>query len=193
MRHTFHLPPFLGGPQSRCSIHPADKSNVSTRLIDRHSLLWKIRTDKGTDRHSNESRPGATLTEQGLAAPDAKMESDVWVALTDPDIYLTYSVIVTASDASQTWVLNNPPARFWYAKQWQLETRTDSPRAWKTTILTEGEGNKDRLVPLPATTLAVLRRFWQVHRHPGCCFPLVRVGRGRRLWPQRRWIAAGCS
>ncbi len=33
------------------------------------------------------------------------------------------------------------------------------------------KGNKDRLVPLPATTLTVLRRFWQVHRHPRLLFP----------------------
>jgi len=33
------------------------------------------------------------------------------------------------------------------------------------------KGNKDRLVPLPASTLAVLRRFWQVHRHPRLLFP----------------------
>ena len=33
------------------------------------------------------------------------------------------------------------------------------------------KGNKDRLVPLPASTLVVLRRFWQVHRHPRLLFP----------------------
>lgn len=33
------------------------------------------------------------------------------------------------------------------------------------------KGNKDRLVPLPATTLAVLRRFWQLHRNPRLLFP----------------------
>jgi site-specific recombinase XerD len=33
------------------------------------------------------------------------------------------------------------------------------------------KGNKDRLVPLPAATLAVLRRFWQVHRNPVLLFP----------------------
>ncbi len=33
------------------------------------------------------------------------------------------------------------------------------------------KGNKDRLVPLPAATLAVLRRFWQLHRHPRLLFP----------------------
>ena len=30
----------------------------------------------------------------------------------------------------------------------------------------DAKGNKDRLVPLPETTLDVLRRFWQVHRNP---------------------------
>ena len=33
------------------------------------------------------------------------------------------------------------------------------------------KGNKDRFVPLPQTTLAVLRRFWQIHRHPRLLFP----------------------
>lgn len=33
------------------------------------------------------------------------------------------------------------------------------------------KGNKDRLVPLPAATLEVLRRFWLVHRHPALLFP----------------------
>jgi site-specific recombinase XerD len=33
------------------------------------------------------------------------------------------------------------------------------------------KGNRDRLVPLPGTTLRMLRRFWQVHRHPVLLFP----------------------
>ena len=33
------------------------------------------------------------------------------------------------------------------------------------------KGNKDRLVPLPINTLAVLRRFWMVHQHPVILFP----------------------
>lgn len=33
------------------------------------------------------------------------------------------------------------------------------------------KGNKDRLVPLPAVTLATLRRFWQLHRNPVLLFP----------------------
>jgi len=35
----------------------------------------------------------------------------------------------------------------------------------------DAKGNKDRFVPLPETTLNVLRRFWMVHRHPFFLFP----------------------
>jgi integrase/recombinase XerD len=35
----------------------------------------------------------------------------------------------------------------------------------------DAKGNRDRFVPLPAATLAVLRRFWQVHRNPVLMFP----------------------
>jgi site-specific recombinase XerD len=35
----------------------------------------------------------------------------------------------------------------------------------------DAKGNKDRLVPLPGATLALLRRFWQVHRNPVLLFP----------------------
>jgi len=40
----------------------------------------------------------------------------------------------------------------------------------------DGKGNKDRYVPLPETTLAQLRTFWQHHRHPQWLFP------GRDYW-----------
>ena len=35
----------------------------------------------------------------------------------------------------------------------------------------DSKGNRDRFVPLPAATLAVLRRFWQEHRNPELLFP----------------------
>lgn len=35
----------------------------------------------------------------------------------------------------------------------------------------DAKGRKDRFVPLPATTLTVLRRFWQLHRNPALIFP----------------------
>ncbi|MDN5850749.1 MAG: site-specific integrase [Nitrococcus sp.] len=43
------------------------------------------------------------------------------------------------------------------------------------------KGNKDRLVPLPAVTLAVLRRFWQVHRNPVLLFPSRQGGAGAAI------------
>lgn len=38
------------------------------------------------------------------------------------------------------------------------------------------KGNKDRLVPLPETTLQVLRNFWKAHRHPHFIFPSRKRG-----------------
>jgi len=35
----------------------------------------------------------------------------------------------------------------------------------------DAKGNKDRFAPLPTTTLVLLRRFWQLHRHPVLLFP----------------------
>jgi integrase/recombinase XerD len=35
----------------------------------------------------------------------------------------------------------------------------------------DAKGNKDRFVPLPQTTVDLLRRFWQVHRNPVLLFP----------------------
>jgi len=35
----------------------------------------------------------------------------------------------------------------------------------------DAKGNKDRFVPLPDATVDVLRRFWQLHRHPVLLFP----------------------
>lgn len=39
------------------------------------------------------------------------------------------------------------------------------------------KGNRDRFVPLPEQTLAVLRRFWAEHRHPRLLFPNRAAGR----------------
>jgi integrase/recombinase XerD len=35
----------------------------------------------------------------------------------------------------------------------------------------DSKGNRDRFVPLPQATLAVLRRFWQIHQNPELLFP----------------------
>lgn len=39
-----------------------------------------------------------------------------------------------------------------------------------------GKGGKDRTVPLPEQTLALLRRYWRTHQHPTLLFPAL--GRG---------------
>ncbi|VAW48686.1 Site-specific tyrosine recombinase, partial [hydrothermal vent metagenome] len=41
----------------------------------------------------------------------------------------------------------------------------------KRVHIRNAKGNKDRFVPLPLTTLQVLRRFWGLHRHPRFLFP----------------------
>ena len=45
----------------------------------------------------------------------------------------------------------------------------DGPRA--RVHIRDSKGNRDRLVPLPDATLGVLRKFWQLHRHPELLFP----------------------
>ncbi len=44
-----------------------------------------------------------------------------------------------------------------------------------------GKGAKDRMVPLPVSTLAVLRDHWKTHRHPRLIFPAI--GRGQQQKP----------
>jgi len=38
-------------------------------------------------------------------------------------------------------------------------------------LVDRGKGAKDRLVPLPASTLDVLREYWKTHRHEQLLFP----------------------
>ncbi len=41
----------------------------------------------------------------------------------------------------------------------------------------DAKGNKDRLVPLPQSTLHLLRRYWPLHRNPVLMFPNRSTGR----------------
>lgn len=51
-----------------------------------------------------------------------------------------------------------------------------------------GKGAKDRMVPLPTTTLDLLRAHWRRHRHPRWLFPSG--GRGdMRQWAERAGVA----
>ncbi|WP_045211872.1 site-specific integrase [Desulfonatronovibrio magnus] len=44
-----------------------------------------------------------------------------------------------------------------------------------------GKGCKDRFVPLPESTLLLLRQYWKTHRNPKLIFPAL--GRGHNLGP----------
>jgi integrase/recombinase XerD len=48
-------------------------------------------------------------------------------------------------------------------------------------IHVRGKGSKDRYVPLPESTLALLRRYWQTHKNSRLIFPAV--GRGGQKAP----------
>jgi site-specific recombinase XerD len=50
-------------------------------------------------------------------------------------------------------------------------TVADIDAARRRVHIRAGKGNKDRFVPLPATTLELLRRFWRLHRNPVLLFP----------------------
>ena len=54
----------------------------------------------------------------------------------------------------------------------KLEVR-DIQTAQRRIHLRECKGGKDRLVPLPDSLLAMLRRFWKTHEHPRLIFPGV--------------------
>jgi len=56
-------------------------------------------------------------------------------------------------------------------------TVADVDAARRRVHIRDAKGNKDRLVPLPEATLAVLRRFWRVHRNPVLLFPNRQGGR----------------
>jgi len=44
-----------------------------------------------------------------------------------------------------------------------------------------GKGAKDRYVPLPGSTLGLLRKYWRTHRNPRLLFPAI--GRGHQAAP----------
>lgn len=51
--------------------------------------------------------------------------------------------------------------------------------------VTKGKGSKERYVPLPESTLALLRRFWKTHRNPTWIFPAPGKGGKERPTAQK--------
>jgi integrase/recombinase XerD len=54
-----------------------------------------------------------------------------------------------------------------------------------------GKGAKDRFVPLPARTLALLREYWVTHRHPVWLFPAVGSDRRQAALSDRPMVKNG--
>jgi integrase/recombinase XerD len=54
-----------------------------------------------------------------------------------------------------------------------------------------GKGAKDRFVPLPARTLALLREYWVTHRHPVWLFPAVGSDRRQAASSDRPMVKNG--
>jgi site-specific recombinase XerD len=48
---------------------------------------------------------------------------------------------------------------------------SDIDAARKLVHVHRGKGAKDRMIPLPTTTLLLLREYWKTHRHPRFLFP----------------------
>jgi len=53
-----------------------------------------------------------------------------------------------------------------------------------------GKGEKDRYIPLPAETLALLRKYWVTHRHPKPIFPALGPACNAAPSPIIPWTAA---
>lgn len=51
-------------------------------------------------------------------------------------------------------------------------------------LIRQGKGDKDRMVPLPASVLRELRQWWRTHRHPRFLFPAM--GRGYSIGDETR-------
>ena len=64
----------------------------------------------------------------------------------------------------------------------------DIDAGYRRVHIRNSKGNKDRFVPLPDTTLNLLRRFWQVHRNSVLLFPNRRGG-VKVAQPLRHWSA----
>jgi hypothetical protein len=105
---------------------------VLTLLVNRHLRLREPGIGKGADRHGDD--PGTPSASQHTVAPQSPQKRNRATLPLSPAC--AYSLlgpsIVTASDGNRACAANTLPVRFWQARQWQMETRTGSPRVWTT-------------------------------------------------------------
>ncbi len=89
--------------------------------------------------------------------------------------------IVTVDEAKRLFMMTNTLSyRVFYFTAYSLGLRLgeglrlqvgDIDAGRRRVHIRNSKGNKDRFAPLPEATLALLRRFWQVHRNPLLLFP----------------------
>lgn len=91
-----------------------------------------------------------------------------------PDVLTTYEVksIVESEDAPHHrtffWTVYSLGLRL--SEAINLQT-ADIDAGRRLVHIRRGKGARDRYVPLPSSTLLVLREYWRLHRHPQFLFP----------------------
>lgn len=139
--------------------------------------------DYFTDLLSTHSWSAVKLDLYGLKFFYAHVLRKPWVAidLIKPPKAKRLPDIVTVEEAKQIFQATHTLSyKVFYFTLYSLGLRLgeglrlqigDIDAERKRVHIRDAKGNKDRFVPLPEQTLFLLRRFWQLHRHPTLLFP----------------------
>ncbi len=140
-------------------------------------------TDYFTDRLGTHSWSAVKLDLYGLKFYYAHVLHKPWenVDLIKPPKTQRLPDIVTIEQAQRLFMATRVVSyRVFYFTAYSLGLRLgeglrlqvgDIDAVRRRVHIRDSKGNKDRLVPLPDATLDLLRRFWQLHRHPVRLFP----------------------
>lgn len=142
-------------------------------------------TDYFTDLVASHSWSSVKLDLYGLKFYYAHVLRQPWVApgLIKPPRSQRLPDIVTVDEARRLFAATRVVSyRVFYFTLYSLGLRLgeglrlqvgDIDAARRRVHIRDAKGNRDRFVPLPQATHQILRRFWQVHRNPGCCSPIA--------------------
>ncbi len=142
-------------------------------------------TDYFTDLVASHSWSSVKLDLYGLKFYYAHVLRQPWVApgLIKPPRSQRLPDIVTVDEAQRLFAATRVVSyRVFYFTLYSLGLRLgeglrlqvgDIDAARRRVHIRDAKGNRDRFVPLPQATHQILRRFWQVHRNPGCCSPIA--------------------
>jgi len=161
------------------------RSGVSASIFDHEieDLSEQQLTDYFTDLLDSHSWSAVKLDLYGLKFFYAYVLHKPWVNvdLIKPPKAQRLPDILTVDEAKDVFVATRTLSyRVFYFTAYSLGWRLgeglrlqvgDIDAARRRVHIRDSKGNKDRLVPLPETTLDLLRRFWQVHRNPVLLFP----------------------